>query len=477
MSPHDPTNAPEGLRDSAITCIRLAVGRLEERRPAEAHALMDMAARRDLDVVLFAALHGPAEIRPMAAATFALHRPRGGEIGRPCAIFGAAGLTLDPGKAALIRTVFDHAQAAFESGATPPPLLSGLYGDAAAEPDLPPLRVLFVMARHVAANPLCIESDLLFHFMRSAARAGLEARAFAADALIYDSPTKHPFTDGEIAEARCALDETLAAFRPDLLVFEGNFLPTPRTLDPAWLSDARRRHGCRVVTVIPDCYDLAQNCFAVWADASDAVLVFNAEAAKPYLTGQDDKVVLACGLPFDEALFAADGSGKTEAMTLVGTNARNRGDLVVLLTAYGVPISARLHNRRAGEAPDMDEYAALMRAAKLTCNTGRVENSRTLSLVTGRCFEAILAKTVLLEEIGSRLDDYFVPFVHYVPYASAHQLVMFSQFLLAHDDVRARIAEQAHAWHRAHYTSGRFWRALLARLGLTRATVPDPVPA
>lgn len=474
----------EQRRTAAVSCIQFALDLLKQGHAAEARALMDWAARWDLDVVQHFALQGPADIRLLAASIFTLHRPRGAEIGRPCAILGSAGTVLDPGKLPLIRAIFDHAQEGFDAGATPMPPLAGLYGGAAgtgmddptAGRSRPP-RVFQVLARHINANPTYIESDIFFHFSRSAAQAELDTRAFEADPLLYDMPQRFPYTEEQIAEARRALDDALAAFRPDVLLFDGNFLPTDRTLDPSWLHAVRQAYGCRIVTVIADCYDAVENCYGAWVDASDLVVIFNAEATAPYLSGQFDKAFLACGLPFDEQLFVPAADGKTDIMALVGSNTRNRDDLVTVLKAHAVPITARLHQRLSGDAPDAHEYAALMRAALMTCNTGRVPGSRSLSLVTGRCFEAILAKTVLLEEVGSRLDDYFTPFVHYVPYANAHQLVMFSQFLLAHDDVRTRIAEQAHAWHRAHYTSDRFWGALLARLGLTRAAAPDPVPA
>jgi hypothetical protein len=183
-------------------------------------------------------------------------------------------------------------------------------------------------------------------------------------------------------------------------------------------------------------------------------------------SGFGEKAFLACPLPFDETLLAATEDDKTLDMVLVGTRHRSRDDLAMMLETHGVPLLARLHYRLAAEAPSIAEYADLMRRARLTLNTGRVEANRSLTILTGRCIEAIAARTVLLEETGSAIDDYFLPFVHYVPYANVHQLVIFSQFLLKHDDYRRRMAEQAFAWYQRHYTSDRFWGALLQRLDL-----------
>ncbi|WP_448187281.1 glycosyltransferase family protein [Azospirillum sp. sgz301742] len=448
-------------------CLEQARGMLALGRMPEARALMNLATQVDPDAVRGAIDRNDPALRALAAQSIVLHSGRGQEIGHPCAILGRAGITLDPRREAMIRWIFDAHQRDFDSGAVPEPPLAGIYGGASDRRGGPdrPVRVFLIMARHIAANPYNMESDLFHHFTRSAAAAGLITRVFEADPLLYDSPKRYPYSDTMIDAARRALEGDLADFRPDMILFDGNYFPTERSLGPDWLDAMRRQHGCRVAFVLADCYDTTPNLYGAWAGAADAMVLFNRETTYPMRCRQADKAFYACGVPFDEQLFAATEEDKDGDMVLIGTNHRSRADLVALIDAHGIPITARLHTRLAQDAPNIEEYAAILRWAKMTFNTGRVEDSRSLSIVTGRCFEAILSRTVLLEEAGSGLNDYFLPFVHYVPFANTAQLVMFAQFLRANDDYRRRIADQALSWHQQRYRSDQFWSALLARLG------------
>lgn len=450
----------------AIYCVRAAAGIVSEGLADQARAFLTLAAHHDIATVrgLLPLLPGPA--RAMAAQAVISHGVRGGEIGRPCALLGRAGPTLAAATEALVRNLFDHHQAAFETGTAPRPRHADLYrhaGDVYADPQRP-ARILMVIETRVNSSPLYMETEFLYHFSRTASRAGMSVRVFEAGVLLYDRPGQ--VSDEQIVDARRRLDDEVAAFAPDIILLEANFVPTTRTLDPSWVEAVRQARGCKVVPFLGDCYDNVPNFFRFWAPVSDLMIVFNQETTYPLFSGHFEKTFLACSLPFDEPTFAASESDKNLDMLIVGTSHRSRADFAMMLEAHGVPLHNRLHMRLAAEAPTIPDYADLMRRSRLTFNTGRVEENRDLTIMTGRSVEAILSRTVLLEEAGGPIDSFFLPFVHYVPFANAHQLVIFSQFLLAHPDYRQRLAEQALAWHQEHFNSARFWGALLQRLGL-----------
>ncbi len=439
---------------------------LIRNRVAEARAFTSLAARIDLDVVRHVSHIGDENIRILAANEAVLHSRRGKEIGRPCAIFGSASTKLDPIKEALIRSIFDHHQKCFEDSSTVNPRFSEIYGNEgsiAESHDVSP-RILFIIPRYIKNTPSYIENDLFFHFSRSSIKADMTAYAFESDALTYNFPEASPFSGMQFTDACQRLDQALDQFKPDIIMLDGNFLPTNSTLNPSWLQAVRKEYGCQIVTVIGDCYDAAADYYGAWAEASDIMLTFNLETTHPQFSGHRNKNFLACGLPFDEEVFSSSESEKEIDMVFIGSNTRGRGDFLEMLRAYSVPIEAILHNRLATNAPNLSTYANFLRKGRITYNTGRVESSSSFSVLTGRCFEAILSKTVLLEEVGSALDDYFIPFIHYVPFSNSSQLIMFSQFLCANHDYRQRIADQAYAWHQQRYTSRRFWDALQNRL-------------
>jgi spore maturation protein CgeB len=87
-------------------------------------------------------------------------------------------------------------------------------------------------------------------------------------------------------------------------------------------------------------------------------------------------------------------------------------------------------------------------------------------IVTARVIEALCAKGLLLEEIGSDVEELLVPFIHYVPFSNLHQFVAYSQYFQKHEDRRQEIADAGHDWSQKHFSSKQFWAQLIRRLEL-----------
>ena len=56
-----------------------------------------------------------------------------------------------------------------------------------------------------------------------------------------------------------------------------------------------------------------------------------------------------------------------------------------------------------------------------------------------------------------------MPFVHYLPYRGADEIVQFARFLECHKDDRIALTRRAGEWRLAHYGPRQIWGALLAR--------------
>jgi len=122
-----------------------------------------------------------------------------------------------------------------------------------------------------------------------------------------------------------------------------------------------------------------------------------------------------------------------------------------------------MHGREKSKAPDFAGYLKFLTDALMVFNTGYMHP--TMSCVTFRVFEAINAQALLFEEVDSDINDFFVPFVHYIPYSNIHELVQLAQFFIVHPDKAASIAQAAHAWLRSQITFADFWNAVSYRLG------------
>jgi hypothetical protein len=62
------------------------------------------------------------------------------------------------------------------------------------------------------------------------------------------------------------------------------------------------------------------------------------------------------------------------------------------------------------------------------------------------------------------MRDYFVPYLHYAPFANTDEMISTARFLLKRRDLAETIAEEAFAWYRERFAGPHFWRRLVAEL-------------
>ncbi|OAN50272.1 hypothetical protein A6A04_02400 [Paramagnetospirillum marisnigri] len=367
----------------------------------------------------------------------------------------------------LIKATLDLHRQAWEAGEIAAPMRADAYGPAGeAEPSLPRLTVLVAMLERVGLDPAFIESDVRPNFVGSARGVGLDAHAFSTDTMTYETNLVG-LDDTEIKRARDELEATIARLRPALVVTDGNYIPTGRGMGVEDWNALKARFGFRMAVVIPDCYDIPErndDKLAYWSGCADVLSVFHPYSRAVTAFPDPARLLVCPSFPFDETRFAVEGVAKSRELFFVGTVSRQRQALVNAAGAAGMSGWCQLHNRKRDQAPSYEEYIQGLLSSRLSLNNGRVAPNSYI--VTGRTAESMLAGSLLLEDVGSPLDEYYVPWVHYVPFSSLHELIVLLRFFQSHEEERARIAEAARAQWRRHYSNRRHWAALLRKAGL-----------
>jgi len=367
---------------------------------------------------------------------------------RECSMFGKGTPSLTEMQRALIGAMFETRWHHWRSGKTPPPPKADVYS-ASVTTSVPSVAV--VMSRYVYGDPAFIDYDVAYHFSRSAEEAGIRVHRFDADSLVWGR-------NGDLATSLESLRQFLAKTEPAIVAFDGNFIPNGRTIDANAILDLKRLYGFKLLSVIGDCYDAQPRDFlGYWHGVADMSVIFH-EYTKYYRNLPNKSNVLVCPtLPFHETTFAP-GAARDIDLSFIGSDQRDRRLFLRAAADAGLKTLGRFHNRARSEAPDLTEYVSLLGRSKLTFNNGWVHNGD--SIITGRVGEAILSGAVLIQEVGTPIDDYLVPFVHYVPVANLVQLVVFCQFLIENDELRARISNEARIFWQARYASSRFWQRI-----------------
>jgi hypothetical protein len=384
--------------------------------------------------------------------------PRLAEIMRPCPLIGSAAPVLSAEAEAVIASLFDAHLRLFESNQAPRP---DLLPAPLPHIDVTGRRVFLIQNEHIGADPRFVRNDIGDNLAHSAGAQGqIVNRSAAAHLVLLCKPdVEQPARLGEGLEI---LRSEIAAFKPDVIILDGNFIGTEKTVQAHHIAQFRDSR-CKVVVTVGDLYDSQPNFLDYWGASADLVLAFNAGSTHADISDQRDKLFYWPCLPFEPDLFhPLPDDQKLHDLCVLGSLNRARDIYVDLLRSYGLEGFYCIHDRSTMAAPDAEQYRALLASSRLVFNNGYITSAE--SILTGRLFETILAGSVVMEEAGSDAARLFVPFVHFVPFANIHQLVGFSQFLLKHPDRRVAIASRALAWSKEHLPTKAFWSHLWARL-------------
>ncbi|MEE3719513.1 glycosyltransferase [Tumidithrix elongata RA019] len=117
----------------------------------------------------------------------------------------------------------------------------------------------------------------------------------------------------------------------------------------------------------------------------------------------------------------------------------------------------------------VEEYASILMRSKIVLNFSYARSQNVVQ-AKGRIFEATLCGAMLLESENSETAKWFEPFVDYVPFVDAFDLVKQAKYYLAQEDERRAIAQRGHYKATTNYTGEIFWRIILDK---TRAWKRD----
>ena len=326
-----------------------------------------------------------------------------------------------------------------------------------------PLKLAFVMSRYWPHNGM--ETDLWFHFSGSAIRAGHVVSQFDISDISHDENFRYSMDHGKKLKATLeALKEFLLLEKPDIVVFDGNFIPRGRSIIRKVIRDMKCDLGFKLCTIIGDLHDLQpQSRLDYWGESSDLVVIFNSKTQKYIDFVNKEKVLVSPLLPFDEHRFNG-GAVRDTGLGFCGGKGRRRDAFLSFAEQCGIPTTAHFVDDK--QYLTGDEFREFLSRSRITFSNGYVGtvNGIAHSVMTGRIAESILSRSLLVYESGSQIGDYLVPYVHYIPVDNVHELVHFCRFLLNHEEKRAEMANEAYSFFTEHYSSKKFWNCVTQRL-------------
>lgn len=379
---------------------------------------------------------------------------------RPSPLVGMYGSTQTQSQDDAVRRLLDSHWTDWQAGRTSPPPKADAFREHPHDATRP--RVLVLMPYHVSGNPDFVPCTLAAHCIASLDELGVPAALYSADHLCFDAQNAESAWEGRRPKAAAldALEAQLREFRPDVVVMNAMFEESARTLSRADLARLKCDYGFKLVALIADGYSPLPNYAAHWGSVSDLTISLSDHG---YLAAIPGPTLAAPCQPIAASLLRPKPlETRTGGLCYAGSRRRNRDFWCAHAVHAGIESTVVLTNRRADIALAQDEFYETLGNARLVLNNGAVASG--LNVVTFRIFEATASGSLVLNHAASRNDDFFVPYVHFVPFETVHDLVCFSRFLLAHPETRIRMATEAVRWLNDHYSGELFWHKVFARL-------------
>lgn len=412
---------------------------------------------------LLAAERNPA-LRMFALQCAALAGERHRAILDPCAFLGFASGDLPDKDEALIAATLTISRQAAQRAAQP--RCAEVFARGAnlhKREDLKQKRILIACTKYIGCNSENNESDFYYHYFNSAKALGLDVRFFAADDIMYGLTAAEGFSPERFARRAAELRNAVVADGVELVLIPADYLANPRSIGPDFWCSIRNETGCKIVGFMPDAY-APEDCFAEWGDVCDLLIASDINNAN-YLNSpyKHKTLYVHCPLPLNEKDFA-DGE-KDVDFSFVGKTHRGRDLYLYAAGCAGVSTaivdSASRRPDGGRHFQDVAAYIDFIRRSRSTFTNGYVSPYK--NIITSRCSEAILARSLLFVETGSPIDDFLTPFIHYVPVANVHQFFRFLQYFKKYPQEAERIVAAAADFYQQHYAMEKYWGTILVR--------------
>lgn len=367
-------------------------------------------------------------------------------------------ITLSQSRADELRAIYKARLEDWATGNPPPPTRADVF-DAPAQQ----ATVLLVVPEFIKSNADWVEYDVAVHL-------GGTGTAHLTDFAIHHADAIHSEqsqliggrSEADLSAGIEALERAIESHLPEVVFFEGSFIGGRQGIDTKTFQALKDRHGFKLVTLVCDIYPPKENYAAYWATVSDLIVALNEHA---YLDDAraETNVLVSPGVPIDFAAMKSKPWQERDIEVFFNGARKSYRDMWCAYLAESMPgAELRFSDQSAAGSMALDDYLDHLSRSQLVLNNGLV--SARDHHMNFRIFEAMASGAALLQQDFGLLREYFDPYVHYAPFASAPEMAETALFLIDNPDIAEAIAARALAWYQSHYGGTKFWNGVLAAL-------------
>ena len=319
------------------------------------------------------------------------------------------------------------------------------------------LKVLMIFPKHINNSKDCIETNFENTWAMTAKDTGLNVDTFYADRISYlpSDASNLEMMSQEGRKLLCKVKE----FRPQLIFLDINYPGNQNTINFNLIQEIKNIHNCKIVGWMGDYY--SKEAFHVaeyWSKSCDVVL-----HGEPGMTLGGLHNFHYLNFFVNEKSFYPS-SERGNDITFSGSGNISRYVYLAFTKALaqkkGYTCEIHVHNRSINSALSPEEYSRLIRESRAVLNLS-ARPAPGVRVVTGRPYQAIASKSLLIEEKNEAVACIFTPYAHYIPFDSKEELAIAIDFSVNCGELVDKITEAAYTKYRREHSSKRGWSQIL----------------
>jgi hypothetical protein len=361
-----------------------------------------------------------------------------------------------------LRSLLEAKRAAWSCGEIEQPSYLRAIAPLPRVADLRDWRMFCLFSEYIYNDNRYVECDYKDHFHDSAINAGIAAQLFFTDRISYMQLKTE--NDRDVSDL-LLLRERLAQARPNVVMFDANFIGGDIGLNREFLAEVKKSLGVKLVGFLGDAVGESWVSVAdYWAPVAD--VIFHLAPGGAVERGSAFPQKLLCSAPpVNRRTFHPDNVRPIDISFLGSYTAHLPPFWLATAIEEAERLGLRFHirgHKRTGDCPNIAEYGAIMCGSRMVLNLSSRDG--ITKAMTGRAWQALHSGAVLLEEDNEFTKYFFVPFVHYVPFSNARQLRHLIRFFKENDDWARQVGANAADFCASHYAETSTWGHILGKV-------------
>lgn len=317
---------------------------------------------------------------------------------------------------------------------------------------------LLVFMPHYTDTKKRIRNDLEVNMFQSAKSLDLKVFRLCAYGSTYRRGTEYSLN--KVIEE---LKKIIVKEQINYLIIDVNYLPYDNDVNIDNIRYLKNKYKLKIIGNKGDNYAEAHSLsLQYWLDVIDIVVLFNIQG-NCLETKNLDKILYVPTFCFVSS-HSNIVSHKNIDLWFHGKVKPGRKKYVRKFKKLSIKSDINLFVD-SEKALNSKQYYESMANAKIAFNNGVFSNNiKPKRIITGKIAEAISSKTLLLYESPSHIDDFLIPYSHYIPVSTPKEASMLIDFFIRNDDYRQKIVQESFLYWNHFYNPASMWHELFERL-------------